>query len=283
MDLDTALLRTFLAVADTRSFTAAAKRVHRSQSAVSMHIAKLEGLLGCTLFERNKRRVALSDAGKALLEDAERVLTAADALLGKFNEADVSGDVHFGAPEDFATGYLANILARFVQAHPNVHLHVNCDLTLNLLRDFEEGRYDLIVIKQEPEKIPPRAEPLVHEKLCWVASANWQSTRLPDVVPLILSPAPCVYRQRAIHALEELRQPWELIYTSTSVAGLIAAVRGGLGVAALPSTLVPDDLIRLTQKHGWPELQDAVICQLARENVDTPTQELAKAIAQTRH
>ncbi len=276
-DIDINLLRTFIVLAETLSFTRTAERVYRSQSAVSMQIGKLEELLGCKLFQRNKRNVRLTVEGERLRGYASQLTKLSDNLVDWFNEPDVEGDINFGSPEDFATFYLPEILADFVKAYPHVALNVNCDLTLTLIKDFEKKKYDLIVIKQEPRKIHRDAIPLWREQLVWVGSdpADRDKTFKKTIkkycdsggsLPLVLSPLPCVYRKGAIEALDKIGIAWKVVYTSPSFAGAIAAVKAGLGFTVFPRNMVPEVLIPLEQARGWPKLKDAEICLLEKTN-----------------
>lgn len=171
-DLDTGLLRTFLVLAQTRSFSRTAERVGRSQSAVSAQIQKLEALLGVTLFHRDRRNVHLSADGDRLLEPARQMLQLTDSVVERFRSHAVVGEVRFGSPEDFATHHLPDILAAFARAHPSVRLDVNCELTLHLIAGLEAGRYDLIVIKQDPAAEHPRARSMWRERLVWVGAVD---------------------------------------------------------------------------------------------------------------
>lgn len=288
-DVDIGLLRTFMMLAETQNFTRTAERVHRSQSAVSMQIAKLEEQLGSSLFERDKRNVRLTLDGEKLRSYASQMVSLSDNLINGFAEPEVEGNVHFGSPEDFATNYLPDILSEFVKAHPRVTIDVNCDLTLPLIKDFEKNKYDLIVIKQEPGKIHAGAMPLWREQLVWVGSdpgeRDYTFKRIVKkyckdgaVLPLVLSPAPCVYRQEALNALDKAGVPWKVVYTSPSYAGATAAVRAGLGFAVFPRNMVSAELTFLEQARGWPRLKDAEICLLAKSKLTPVIQSLATFI-----
>lgn len=285
IDFDTALLRTFISLAETKSFTATAKHVALSQSAVSMQIAKLESLLLCQLFKRNKRNVFLTPDGEALLGYAKQVLNATDALTSRFRMPDVEGEIRFGSPEDFATFYLPEILSNFARRHPKVTLHVNCDLTLKLIQGYDNKKYDLIVIKQEPGNLHTGARSFLKETVVWVGSNNVSRDTTFDTIakndtaiPLILAPAPCVYRARAIDALTAAGVSWEVVYSSPSFAGSLAAVRAGLGVTILPENMVPPDLNILDSKKGWPKLQETEICFLANKDASPSIKALIEFI-----
>jgi DNA-binding transcriptional LysR family regulator len=275
-DLDSSLLRTFLILAETRSFSRTGLRVGRSQSAISGQIRKLEDQVRCRLIDRSTRHVELTRDGERLLGYARQIVETADALLERFRLPEVTGDIRFGSPEDFATMYLPNVLGSFARVHQQVMLHVTCDLTLPLLAAFEAGELDLVVIKQDPRRALPEARPLRREELVWVAgSSEWQEVftkspvagRVQRPLPLIAAPAPCVYRSRASESLDALGVPWSSVYSSPSFAGALAALRAGLGVGVMPRAMVPADLIILETERGWPPLRPAEICLLERPGI----------------
>lgn len=261
LPIDLPLLHSFLDLAETGSFTRTAARVHRTQSAVSAQIRRLESVLGATLFERTTRSVVLTPAGERLVPHAEAVIEAVAALAARFGGEAVEGDVRLGCPEDVASADLPAILAEFAAVHPRVGLHVRCDLTLHLVEQFEAGAFDLIVIKQDPERLLPAARLLRREPLSWVGTSAEGSAAPPEQVRLVLAPAPCVYRQRALEALGAAGTAADVVFSSPSEAGQIAAVRAGLGWTVLPSRRVPPDLVAAS--IHWPALPDAAICLLA--------------------
>ena len=274
-DIDTALLRTFLTMADTRSFSRTGERIGRSQSAVSGQIRRLEQALGSALLIRDTRNVALTATGERLLPHARAMVTAADAMLDRFRAPDIAGEVRFGSPEDFASAYLPDILGIFTKAHPLVELHVTCQFTLPLIADLNAGGQDLIVIKQDPARPQAGSVPLWREALVWVAAPGFAVDALRPV-PLVASPAPCVYRRRATQALERSGRTWTGIFTSPSFSGCLAAVRAGLGVAVMPQAMVPPGLDVLS---GWPDLAQAELAILGRDRPTPAAAALASFIA----
>jgi DNA-binding transcriptional LysR family regulator len=272
-DVDTQLLRTFVSLAETHSFSRTAGRVGRSQSAVSGQLAKLETALGVRLFVRDTRNVALTPEGERLLPDARAMVSQADAMLARFRAPDLAGLVRFGSPEDFASFYLPDILGVFAAAHPAVELHVTCQLTLPLIAEFEAGEHDLIVIKQDPARLHPGARTLWRERLVWATAPQFNIARRP--VPLVLSPAPCVYRARALGALQAAGWDWIGVYTSPSFAGAIAAVRAGLGATVMPEAMVPPGLV---VQDGWPALAEAEIALLAPQRPSPAVAALASFV-----
>lgn len=272
--VDHALLVTFLDLVETGSFTRTAARVHRTQSAVSAQLLRLEALLEARLFERTTRRMVLTPAGERLVPHARAVLDAQSALLAGFRDSEVVGDVRLGCPEDVAGADLPAILADFVATHPRVRFHVRCDLTLHLIEQFEAGAHDLVLIKQDPERILPGARMLRRETLAWVGT-DAQARRPPAaMVPLVLAPAPCVYRARAIEALASAGLTGDVVYASTSEAAQVAAVRAGLGLTVLPVRRIPAGLI--PAGAGWPPLMEAAICLLATRRPTAAVEALAR-------
>ena len=260
VNLDLDLLRAMVAVADARSFTRAGERLGRSQSAVSLQISRLEAQIGARLLSRDPRHVALTPAGEALLPRARRLLHLNDELVQELTETELDGEVRFGAPEDFATVHLPEILGRFAALHPKVRLNVTCDLTLNLMDQMSAGSLDLCLVKREPLG-PDLGVRVWREPLVWVAASR-EALEREDAIRLVVAPSPCVYRKRAITSLETAGRGWRVAYTSPSLAGQHAALRAGLGLSVLPREMVPKDLCVLSPKDGLPRLPEAEIALL---------------------
>ncbi len=264
-NLDLDLVRAFLAVAEARSFTRAGERLGRTQSAISLQIRRLEDQVGQALLSRNPRHVALTEQGEAFLPQARRLLRLNDEILAGLKADDVEGQVRLGAPEDFATLHLPGVLAAFGRSHPKISLSVTCDLTLNLLDRLRGGELDIALVKREPLG-PDLGVRVWREPLVWVGldGDSWTD----GITPLIAAPSPCVYRKRAIMALESTGRAWRAAYTSPSLSGQLAALRAGLGVSVLPHEMVPNDLTVLT--GGLPVLADAEIALLRASTAVPP-------------
>lgn len=257
VNLDLDLVRAFVAVAEAKSFTRAGVRLGRTQSTVSLQIKRLEEQLDAELFARDPRKVALTANGEALLTQARKLLRLNDEILGEMFEHALEGEVRFGAPEDFATTHLPGILGDYARAYPHVSLSVTCDLTLHLMDKMSKGELHLALIKREPVGADV-GQPVWREHLVWVGAGE---DVLPSngPLPLVVAPTPCVYRKRAIAALDATGRPWRVAYTSPSLAGQHAALRAGLGVTVLPTEMAPDDLVKFGADHGFPPLADAEI------------------------
>jgi DNA-binding transcriptional LysR family regulator len=258
-DLD--LLRSFMAIADCGGFSRAAERIGRTQSTISLQIKRLEAGLGQSLFQREAGRggrSVLTPQGEVLLTYARQILHISYEARSRLMEPEVDGLVRLGTPEDFATVHLADVLAQFARTHPRVALAVHCDFTMNLLDGFSKGQYDLVLFKRalQPGQPPDVAQGggtgVWREALVWVAGRRLVLSNT-EPLPLVLAPAPDIYRRNALSALDAACRPWRIVLTSPSLAGLQAAVRAGLGVTILPREMVPPDLVVLGDpSHDLP-------------------------------
>ena len=271
--MDTVLLKNFLLLAQTKNFTKAADKLCRSQSAISLQIAKLEGLVGKSLFIRDHRKLVLTPAGEEFIGYARRMVAIEDELMNHFHKPAIKGRVTFGTPEDLATAYLPDILGAFVESHPQILLNVDCQFTLNLLKGFDAHHYDLVLIKQDPEHPHPKSKDVWREPLVWVSKRDFPYFNAEEEgIPLVLSPPPCVYRQRAIDTLNREGIRWRIVYTSPSLAGTLAAVKAGLGISILPRKMASKELHIIRE---LPILKDAQIALLKDENCSEAASALA--------
>lgn len=280
MGFDTLLLESFIAVAETGSFTKGAAHVRRTQSAISQQISKLETQLGAPLFKRGKT-LTLTPQGEIFLGYARQILALHREALDRFKEPDLQGEVRFGLPEDFATIYLSEVLAEFAKLHPRIVLKVECDFTLNLLERFKKQEFDLVLVKLNHPETFPHGIDIWSESLEWVGLPETLQPGKP--LPLVLSPPPCVYRARALHALEEKKQSWRILFSSPSYASTLAAVRAGMGITVLPRTMVPGDLPLLTQNAQLPTLTDTHISLLKHSSTSAAINSLEKFVLEKLH
>ncbi|KTD46298.1 LysR substrate-binding domain-containing protein [Legionella quateirensis] len=264
MSLDTVTLQCFLAVADTQSFTKAAARVGRTQSAISQQIAKLENLIEKQLITRG-RELSLTPDGELFLSYAKRIYELHRESLDRFKTPELQGELRFGLPEDFASMMLSEVLVEFSRLHPRIMLNVECDLTLNLIERFHQDEFDLILIKTTEQKQITEGVNVWNEPVEWVGKKDL----LPilnekTTIPLILSPTPCVYRGNVIESLNHHHLKWRLAFSSPSYAGKMAAVRAGLGITAIQRSMIPNYLDKLDD-YFLPSLKDIHVSLIKKE------------------
>ncbi|MCE3036186.1 LysR substrate-binding domain-containing protein [Streptomyces sp. CMSTAAHL-2] len=268
-------LRTFLAVAQTLSFTQAARRLGLRQSTVSQHVRRLEDASGRPLFVRDTHSVELTEDGEAMLGFARRILQVHEQATAFFTGARVRGRLRFGASEDFVLTRLPEILAGFRHDHPEVDLELTVELSGILHERLAAGKLDLVLAKRRPED--PRGALVWRDDLVWIGAERLRlDAERP--VPLIVYPPPGLTRARALEALERGGRDWRIVCTSGSLNGLIAAARAGLGVMAHSRRLIPPGLFRLPERAGLPEL-GKVDFVLAHGRHRPGTQEAADALA----
>ena len=272
--LDTISLKSFIAIAETGTFSHAADVVGRTQSALSLQIKKLEQSLGCELFARTSRKVTLTEQGEIFLGYAKRIVQLQWEVYSRLKEPDIEGEIRLGTPEDFATHYLPEVLALFRKHHPRIQLNVSCDLTLNLVDGFHRGEFDIILVKRDP-KATKGGTKVWREPLVWAAADHWQPEK---PLSLVLSPQPCIYRARALAALDRAKKPWHIAYTSPSLAGTIAAVKAGLGITVLPQNMLPTGIHAIRGEIKLPELADAEIALMKRDDLPKAGDMLAEHI-----
>ena len=276
MDIDILSFECFLAVTETGSFTKAAEKVNRTQSALSQQILKLENVLGKKLFFRGKN-FNLTPEGEIFLSYARQICSLQAELITRFKEPELSGEVRFGLPENFASIYLSEVLAKFTQLHPRILLNIECDLTLNLYQRFKDKEFDIVLVKMNrPEDFPNGLE-VWSEPLRWVGDESL--VKKQKTIPLVLSPKPCVYRTAAIKALEEAGFSWRLVFTSPSFASTIAAVKAGMGVTIMPLTMIPKELKAI--KSGLlPKLSDTHVSLLKHTSTNAAINSLEEFVLQ---
>jgi DNA-binding transcriptional LysR family regulator len=270
------LLRTFLAVAQSLSFTQAATHLGLSQPTVSARIRRLEEAVDRRLFERDTRTVVLSEDGEVLAGFARTILAAQEQAHSYFAGSQLRGRLRFGAADDLALTQLPRILRDFRQQHPQIDLELTVTQSATLHRRLETGHLDLIFVKHGAGDGPGdlvRREPLV-----WVGV---HGLRLPpsEPVPLIAYRAPSFSRSASMRALEKVNRTWRVTCVVREINGVLAACRAGLGVAAFAQSLVPGDLVRVPAQYGLPDLGDVDIVLLGNPRaVAGPVQALTSAI-----
>ncbi len=257
--LDIDQLRTFVAIADSGTFTRAAETVHKTQSAVSMQIKKLEEGVGRVLFERDGRASRLTEDGEKLLDYARRIVRLSGEALASFAEAELAGRVRLGLPDDYADRYLPEILARFSQSNPRVEVTVVCEPTPMLFERIAASDLDLAIITHVESR--GAASVIRRERLLWVTSLRHSVHEL-DPLPLALGRSFCSWRQAASVALEGIGRRYRVLYSSWNSTAVGAAVLAGLAVSVLPESAIRPGMRILGANDGFPLLPSCKIALL---------------------
>jgi DNA-binding transcriptional LysR family regulator len=279
-NLPTELLRTFVAIADTGNFSLAADQVHRTQSAVSMQIKRLEKLVDKPLLKRDSRHSSLTADGLTLLNYARRILKLNEEAVSLLTRPELSGWVRIGLPDDYATRFLPDILAGFSRTHPRVQVEVTCEPSVQLRKRMKKQELDIAMTTSSgPDEGDTTL--LSREAVVWATSEQ----HLPheeSPLPLALFPEDCYFRTWAIDALEKADIDYRVAYTSPSIMGIQAAVAAGLAVTAISQSIIPPGMRQLRPEEGLPLLPNVYF--LLHRNpstnncvVDSLTEHIAKS------
>lgn len=248
MHLDSDLLRTFVAVSDTGSFTRAAERVGRTQSAVSLQMKRLEEAAGGALFERGSRGVVPTRRGSDLLTNARRVVTLLEETTLTLRAPPLTGPVRIGLPEEYGHAVLARALGAFAVRHPNVEVTVRYGRSSENLSRVGADELDLAVLFDWQDM--PGAETLRHDPTVWVTSdLHRMHERSPLPIALYTSATWCT--EFATKFLDQRRIAHRVAYTSDTNGGLKLAVMSGLAVAPLSRSNIPQGCRELTAAEGF--------------------------------
>ncbi len=277
LDLD--VLRTFVAIAETGSFTAAANAVFRTPSAVSMQIKKLEEILGRSVFSRDARSVTLTNDGEMLIGYARRLIALNREAVSKFIIPDISGVVRLGSPDDYGERVLPHVLKRFAQTHPAIAVDVIIDQSGNLKRRMADGGLD-ITLFTVCRSIPAEAEVLLTEPIVW-GGAKGGCAHMREPLPLSIWEEGCAWRGAALEALGRAGREYRIAYMSAHTAGQRSAILSDLAVAPLPRSFIGEEIVALGPEEGLPLLPTYNLAMIVAPDASAPVKAAADHIRAT--
>jgi len=254
LDLDQ--LQTFITISDTGSFTKAADEVHRTQSAVSMQMRRLEERIGKPLFEKDGRSNRLTEEGEKLLSYARRMMHLNRETLAAFDDRALEGTVRIGIPDDYADRFLPEIMARFARSNPRVELTVICEPTVGLVEHLKRGNLDISIVTHSDAHAP--SEVVRREPLLWVSSAN-HATHEEEVLPMAFGRPNCLWRRTACDVLDKTNREYRVLFSSFSATVITAAVLSGLAISVLPECALRPGMRVLGEADGFGALPDCRI------------------------
>jgi DNA-binding transcriptional LysR family regulator len=273
--IDPELLRTFLAFVDGGSLARAAEIVHRSPSAVTTQMQRLEEIVGEPLLAVAGRGRSLTFAGEELVVHARRILAVhRDAWLS-IKGARADGQVAIGATQDFADSILPELIRAFAVTHPRVRFQLRIGRSGELGADFQNGTIDvLLAMRGEPSTSEVG---VLHEPMKWLASSAGLVVTT-DEIPLALLDPPCRFRTSAVEALEARNRAYRITATSPSLAGLRAAVRGGIAIPVRTARWAVDGIGPASAALKLPEVPDAVFSIQLRADANPPARDFAELL-----
>lgn len=271
-DLEIDLLRAFVAVAEQQNFTRAGVILGRSQSAVSLQIKRLETIVGLELFYRTKKTVKITQSGETLKIYADRLLSLNDEALSCMKEPEANGLVRIGAPDDYATYLLPDLLSSLSRKHPRIQIEVTCENSTELLPLFKQAALDLILTTHQLNGVS--GEVLRRERVHWVAARDFIVPET-EAVPLVLFSAGSAVRTLAMEALGKMQKPWRIAYSTRSISLIENAVKTGAGVAVMEASIIPKGFKILDGSDGFPSLPDVMMCLHSQSVKNSPAIKLA--------
>lgn len=255
-NLDMTALRSFVAVADHGGVTRAAGLLNFTQSAVSMQLKRLEETLDVPLFDRTNRRIALTPSGEQLLGYARRIVELNDEAMSRLTSRVFEGEVVIGVPHDIVYPVMPRVLQRFNAEFPRMKVQLVSSYTSQLKADFARGEIDVILTTESAPD--PAAEVLDERPLCWIGAPGGNAWRQRPI--RYASARTCIFRPRAIRALEEAGIDWESAVETEQDRTVEATISADLAIGAMIEGTEPAQLERITHGGELPDLGSQKIC-----------------------
>ncbi len=257
--LNLSLLHTLVTISKTGSLSAAAPHLHKSQSAVSEQVRKLEQIYGLPLLIRGKTGARLTPAGAKLVEHAERILDLSELAYRDMQGAQLSGKLHLAITDYFRPSTLPGILKRVREQFPQLQLYVSILKSAHVEAEMEKGTFDIgismTILRDGKSTFGKDRIRLSREPLHWIAD---KSFILADgkPMPLVVLPNTCSLQRLIVDVLKGSDLPYEITHTASGVGGLQLALSAGLGVSCLNASAIPEGIVPFTNNTALPALPD---------------------------
>ncbi|WP_288411702.1 LysR family transcriptional regulator [uncultured Acinetobacter sp.] len=271
---DPRLLRAFVAIVETGSFTLAADQLHMTQSTISQQLARLEYAVGKPLIERQSRSLQLTTAGESLLGYARRILALQLEAQNVLSTTTGSIPIRIGVPEDIMNTEMARLLHSFSEAHRSIRLDVTAGLSRDLMTRYRAGQFDIVVVKEPMASADHFAT--FSEAIAWFESQHFSQV-WPDPIPLVTFPQGGLYRDEMFDFIERERKHWYVAFSSNSLASVLVGIEAGLGISLLPVAATQGYNVREYSVFGRAP---AMAVSLYRWEKDGVISELATQMAQ---
>jgi DNA-binding transcriptional LysR family regulator len=275
-NLDPALLRAFVTVAETAGMTSAANVLHLTQAAVSQQVKRLEEAFGCELFERERRGLRLTQAGERLFGKAKRLLALNDEIWAEMTTPLHKGAVRLGIPYDLVGTYLPAILKAFSQAYPQVQISIACQSSPRLRQMLDNGELDLAVV--EELTCGREGECLASDRLVWVGARGGEAyAKRP--LPISFGNETCAFRPATLEALRTAEIDWRAVSEIGNEQAMSAMVHTDLAVTVVLASTVPPGFDVLGKGTGLPSLPNfSINLYLPKAGALPPALEFARFI-----
>ena len=261
------LLRTLVTIQGSQTFSEAATRLFRTQSAITLQMQRLESEVGFALFQKKGRMRLLTPQGSQLAEYGRRLLAINDEAVRTVGQKEMEGDIRLGAPMDVADTILPPVLTYITRRAPRMRLEIRVDRSPFLMDALQSGDIDLTISTRHQASL--RGFILRTSPTAWICAADYIYNRRAPL-PLILADEPSIFRRIALEALEQTKLKWHLNYLAPTLIGIKAAVRAGLGVTARSVEMLGPDMRVLGEADGLPPLRPVTYYLWTREDTISP-------------
>jgi DNA-binding transcriptional LysR family regulator len=253
--LEINLLRTFVMLIEEQSVTRVARRLNRTQPAISLQLGRLSDAVGHPLFERDLRHLRLTRHGEMLLPYARQMLKMHDDARSRLSSEEIAGRVTLGCPDLYAAFLLPATLASFKKSYPGIEVTVRCALSAQLAEEISTGRIDVALATRMPTVHPQVAsiKLLRTEPLVWLGAQSG-SVFQEKTLPLAMLPEGNLYRDYALAALNDAGRAWRIACVSESIAGMEAMALADAAVIVLAESVKVAGLRRLNERDNMPSL-----------------------------
>lgn len=244
---DPRLLHAFVAIVDAGSFTAAADRLHLTQSTVSQQLARLEESVGQLLLDRAARPVRATAAGERLLGYARRILMLESEAQAALSDPAGASSIRIGLPEDIFSGAMALLFKACMAADRSIRLDITTGLSRDLAERYRGGEFDIVVVKEPAASADCFAT--FPEAMAWFEGVD-DAHEWHDPIPLVAFPPGGLYREAMFDRIERERRRWYIAFSGSSLQSVLVGVESGLGLSVLPVRATAGRRVRLYQRFG---------------------------------
>lgn len=251
INIDIRMLRSLISIVETGSITETARRLGRTQPAITLQMQRLEELTQKQLFLHEGRRLTLTPDGSTVLTYARSILRLHDELISQLASQEIEGQVTLGTPDLYAAFMLPSILNVFRKAFPRIQVELNCALSTPLVGLVKRGDIDIALVTRMNDFTGGQV--VRREQLIWMTGEQ-SNAHQERPVPLALLPEGNIYREYAITALEQARLRWRISCVSENVGGLQAAAFSGMAVTVLGRSALVSAMREIGADEGLPPL-----------------------------
>lgn len=257
-NLDLNLLKTFVRVAEEKSFTGAAKKLFVEQSSVSKAIKRLEGEIGTTLFLRTKRRVQLTTKGSGLLLIARQVLQSSDDLLrfAEDKETELSGTLKFGASSPYSFMFMPEVISKISEDYPRLWPMMFTGITDDVVQRVRNRDLEFAVLGYVGDRIKElEFKELGHCEYKIVAATKINADAMNSFIGSREVHDQNTPKLPTFEKLKKINRDIKIKYSANDMAAYKALLLNGLGIGLLPDLMIRREIKQKTLKVLYPEIK----------------------------